>query len=130
MMKISDPMIFGEVVRTFLPKTFERFGSELSAAGLNANNGLGSIFDGLDGLTNGALIRSRLTTSWLRARLWQWYSERGITNLHVPSDVIVDASMPAMIRSSGHMWGPDGSEADTLAVIPDSSYAGVYQVGN
>ncbi len=129
MMKISDPIIFGEVVRTFLPKTFERFGSELSAAGLSANNGLGSIFDGLDGLTNGALIRQSFDDELADGpALAMVDSDRGITNLHVPSDVIVDASMPAMIRSSGHMWGPDGSEADTLAVIPDSSYAGVYQV--
>jgi isocitrate dehydrogenase len=129
MMKVSDPIIFGQVVQTFFPKTFERFGPELSAAGLNANNGLGSIFDGLDGLANGALIRQSFDDELADGpALAMVDSDRGITNLHVPSDVIVDASMPAMIRSSGHMWGPDGSEADTLAVIPDSSYAGVYQV--
>ena len=129
MMKISDPIIFGHVVRAFFPTTFDRYGEVLAAAGLNPNNGLGSIFDGLTSLPEGEEIRAAFNAEMAQGpALAMVDSDRGITNLHVPSDVIVDASMPAMIRTSGKMWGPDGKEADTLAVIPDSSYAGVYQV--
>ncbi|MFV0451173.1 MAG: NADP-dependent isocitrate dehydrogenase [Propioniciclava sp.] len=129
MMKVSDPIIFGHVVRAFLPQTFDRFGDDLAAAGLSASNGLGSILAGLDALPNGSEIRASIAAEIADGpRLAMVNSDRGITNLHVPSDVIVDASMPAMIRGGGHMWGPDGEEDDTLAVIPDSSYAGIYQV--
>ena len=129
MMKVSDPIIFGHVVETFFPKTFAAHGEELAAAGLSPNNGLGAILDGLDALEHGAAIRASFEDELAQGpALAMVDSDKGITNLHVPSDVIVDASMPAMIRSSGHMWGPDGEEADTLAVIPDSSYAGVYAV--
>ena len=128
MMKVSDPIIFGHVVRAFLPKTFAAYSDVLAAAGLSANNGLGAILDGLAALPEGEAIRSSIESEIAAGpALAMVDSDRGITNLHVPSDVIVDASMPAMIRTSGHMWGPDGLEADTLAVIPDSSYAGVYQ---
>ncbi len=129
MMKVSDPIIFGHVVRAFLPEVFERYGDVLLPAGLNGNNGLGAILSGLDALPQGDEIRAAIDAG-LEAGppLAMVDSDRGITNLHVPSDVIVDASMPAMIRIGGHMWGPDGAEADTLAVIPDSSYAGIYQV--
>jgi isocitrate dehydrogenase len=128
MMKVSDPIIFGHVVRAFLPAVFERYGADLDAAGLSPNNGLGGILDGLDGLPNGDEIKAAIEQGLADGpRLAMVNSDKGITNLHVPSDVIVDASMPAMIRTSGHMWGPDGQEHDTLAVIPDSSYAGVYQ---
>ncbi|MFI9273079.1 NADP-dependent isocitrate dehydrogenase [Kitasatospora sp. NPDC052896] len=129
MMKVSDPIIFGHVVRAFFPKTFAQYGETLAAAGLNPNNGLGAILDGLDALPEGAAIKASFDAELAEGpALAMVDSDRGITNLHVPSDVIVDASMPAMIRTSGHMWGPDGKEADTLAVLPDSSYAGVYQV--
>jgi isocitrate dehydrogenase len=129
MMKISDPIIFGHVVRAFFPETFSRYGEVLSSAGLNPNDGLGAIFAGLEVLPGGAEIRAAFAAELADGpTLAMVDSDRGITNLHVPSDVIVDASMPAMIRTSGRMWGPDGKEADTLAVIPDSSYAGVYQV--
>ena len=128
MMKVSDPVIFGHVVRAFLPEVFAAYGADLEAAGLSANNGLGSILDGLAALPNGAEIKAAIDKGLAEGpKLAMVNSDKGITNLHVPSDVIVDASMPAMIRTSGHMWGPDGAEADTLAVIPDSSYAGVYQ---
>ncbi|MFZ2480149.1 MAG: NADP-dependent isocitrate dehydrogenase [Propioniciclava sp.] len=127
MMKVSDPVIFGHAVRAFLPATFAAFGETLAAAGLTPNNGLGSILAGLDALPEGAEIKASIDAELAAGpALAMVNSDRGITNLHVPSDVIVDASMPAMIRTSGHMWGPDGAEADTLALIPDSSYAGVY----
>ncbi len=129
MMKVSDPIIFGHVVRAFFPKTFAAFAGDLAAAGLSPNDGLGGILAGLDALPNGAEIKASFDAEIAEGpELAMVNSDKGITNLHVPSDVIVDASMPAMIRTSGHMWGPDGDEADTLAVIPDSSYAGIYQV--
>ena len=129
MMKVSDPIIFGHVVRAFLPEVFATHGDTLAAAGLSPNNGLGSILSGLDALPEGAEIRQAIEQGLAAGpALAMVDSDRGITNLHVPSDIIVDASMPAMIRTSGHMWGPDGAEHDTLAVIPDSSYAGIYQV--
>jgi isocitrate dehydrogenase len=128
MMKVSDPIIFGHVVKAFLPEVFAQYGGDLAAAGLSASDGLGSILSGLDELSNGAEIKAAIEEGLATGPpLAMVDSDRGITNLHVPSDVIVDASMPAMIRTSGHMWGPDGKEADTLAVIPDSSYAGIYQ---
>jgi isocitrate dehydrogenase len=129
MMKVSDPIIFGHVVTAFFPEVFERYGEQLAAAGLSPTNGLGGIMAGLDGLADGAEIKAAFEEAIAAGpALAMVDSDRGITKLHVPSDVIVDASMPAMIRTSGHMWGPDGQEADTLAVIPDSSYAGIYQV--
>jgi isocitrate dehydrogenase len=129
MMKVSDPIIFGHVVRAFFPRTFARHGEVLAVAGLSPNDGLATIFAGLGALPEGDEIRESFDAELAEGpALAMVDSDRGITNLHVPSDIIVDASMPAMIRTSGHMWGPDGEEADTLAVIPDSSYAGVYQV--
>ncbi|MGH9089851.1 MAG: NADP-dependent isocitrate dehydrogenase [Acidimicrobiales bacterium] len=132
MMKVSDPIVFGHAVRAFFPGTFARHGGALAAAGLSPNDGLGAILAGLAGLAglpDGEEIRASFEAELASGpALAMVDSDRGITNLHVPNDVIVDASMPAMIRNSGHMWGPDGEEADTLAVIPDSSYAGVYQV--
>ncbi|MBT2544185.1 NADP-dependent isocitrate dehydrogenase [Streptomyces sp. ISL-44] len=129
MMKVSDPIIFGHVVRAFFPKTFARYGETLAAAGLSPNDGLGTILNGLGALPDGDAVKASFDAEIAEGpALAMVDSDKGITNLHVPSDVIVDASMPAMIRTSGHMWGPDGAEADTLAVLPDSSYAGVYQV--
>jgi isocitrate dehydrogenase len=131
MMKVSDPIIFGHVVKAYFSELFDTYGKQLTAAGLSPNNGLASILNGLDELPEDvregvqAAIKKGLEEGPAIAMV---DSDKGITNLHVPSDVIVDASMPAMIRSSGHMWGPDGQEADTLAVLPDSSYAGIYQV--
>ncbi|AKL65164.1 NADP-dependent isocitrate dehydrogenase [Streptomyces goshikiensis] len=128
MMKVSDPIVFGHVVRAFFPKTFARYGETLAAAGLSPNDGLGTILNGLGALPDADAIKASFDAEIAEGpALAMVDSDKGITNLHVPSDVIVDASMPAMIRTSGHMWGPDGNEADTLAVLPDSSYAGVYQ---
>lgn len=131
MMKVSDPIIFGHVVKAYFADLFATYGEQIAAAGLSPNNGLASILNGLDDLPEEirgdvqAAIEKGLNEG---PELAMVDSDKGITNLHVPSDVIVDASMPAMIRSSGHMWGRDGQEADTLAVLPDSSYAGIYQV--
>jgi isocitrate dehydrogenase len=131
MMKVSDPIIFGHVLRAFLPNLFTEHGEALAAAGVSPNDGLGALLKAVESLPEDqrtaieSAVRDGLAEGPALAMV---DSDRGITNLHVPSDVIVDASMPAMIRTSGHMWGPDGNEADTLAVIPDSSYAGIYQV--
>jgi isocitrate dehydrogenase len=128
MMKVSDPIIFGHVVQAFFPQVFAEYGEQLADAGLVPSSGLGAVLNGLNRLDNGEEIRAAFDAGLKEGpELAMVDSDRGITNLHVPSDVIIDASMPAMIRTSGHMWGPDGEEADTLAVIPDSSYAGVYQ---
>ena len=131
MMKVSDPIIFGHVVRAFFPRLFTEHGEALAAAGISPNDGLGALLKAIESLP--AEQRDAIAASVKQGldegpALAMVDSDKGITNLHVPSDVIVDASMPAMIRTSGHMWGPDGGEADTLAVIPDSSYAGIYQV--
>ncbi|GGO84412.1 isocitrate dehydrogenase, NADP-dependent [Nocardioides phosphati] len=128
MMKVSDPIIFGHVVKAYFKDVFAQYGDDLAAAGLSANDGLGTILPGLDALANGAEIKAAFEKALADGpRLSYVNSDRGITNLHVPSDVIVDASMPAMIRNGGRLWGVDGGEDDTLAVIPDSSYAGVFQ---
>jgi isocitrate dehydrogenase len=129
MMKVSDPIIFGHVVRAFFPALFEEFGDVLAAADISPNEGLGNLLTASAKLPEGDAIQEAVDAELADGpRLAMVDSDRGITNLHVPSDVIVDASMPAMIRNSGHMWGPEGEEDDTLAVIPDSSYAGIYQV--
>ncbi|CAB0768515.1 NADP-dependent isocitrate dehydrogenase [Corynebacterium diphtheriae] len=129
MMKVSDPIIFGHVVRAYFADVFATYGDQLNAAGLNGENGLAAIYSGLDALDNGAEIKAAFDAALeAGADVAMVNSAKGITNLHVPSDVIIDASMPAMIRTAGHMWNKDDQEQDTLAVIPDSSYAGVYQV--
>ncbi|WP_030319345.1 NADP-dependent isocitrate dehydrogenase [Streptomyces flavochromogenes] len=128
MMKVSDPIVFGHVVRAFFPATFATYGEVLAGAGLSPNDGLGGVLKGLESLPQGEEIKASFEAELAAGpALAMVDSDKGITNLHVPSDVIVDASMPAMIRTSGHMWGPDGQEADTLAVLPDHSYSGVYQ---
>ncbi|QAY58945.1 NADP-dependent isocitrate dehydrogenase [Microbacterium protaetiae] len=128
MMKVSDPIIFGHVVKAYFADVFDRFGEQLVKAGLSANNGLGAILSGLGKVDGGDAIAAAITADLERGPALSYVnSDKGITNLHVPSDVIVDASMPALIRNGGKLWGVEGEEADTLAVIPDSSYAGVYQ---
>ena len=128
MMKVSDPIIFGHVVKAFFADVFATYGDKIAEAGLTPNDGLGAILAGLPSVEGGDAIAAAIQADLERGpRLSYVNSDKGITNLHVPSDVIVDASMPALIRNGGKLWGVDGGEADTLAVIPDSSYAGVYQ---
>ena len=130
MMKVSDPIIFGHCVDAYLGDLLEVHGDTLQSAGFNSNNGLNDFYRALDSLESEKqeAIRTRLDQILQdRPPLAMVNSDKGITNLHVPSDVIIDASMPAMIRTSGQMWGPDGNPADTKAVIPDRNYAGVYQ---
>jgi isocitrate dehydrogenase len=131
MMKVSDPIIFGHAVQAFFPKLFAEQGEVLLEAGLDPSNGLAAILSGAEKLggEKGQAIADAVKEGLEEGPELAMVDDRkGITNLHVPSDVIVDASMPAMIRTSGHMWDTKGEEADTLAVIPDSSYAGIYQV--
>jgi isocitrate dehydrogenase len=130
MMKVSDPIIFGHAVRVFFKPVFEKFGKELDEAGVNVNNGLGNLLSNLDNLKPDvrAKVEAEIAKCFAEGPdLAMVNSDKGITNLHVPSDVIIDASMPAMIRNSGQMWNKDGKSQDTKAVIPDSSYAGIYQ---
>ncbi len=130
MMKVSDPIIFGHGVRAFFPTLMARYGEALAAAGGDPDDGLGAMLQAAQSLSADERKGVEEAISQDLANgpaLAMVDSDNGITNLHVPSDVIIDASMPAMIRIGGHMWGPDGKEADTLAVIPDSSYAGIYQ---
>jgi isocitrate dehydrogenase len=131
MMKVSDPIIFGHALRTFLPELFAEHGEVLDEAGISANDGLANLLSSLDELpaAQADAIRAAVEKGLADGpALAMVDSDRGITNLHVPSDVIVDASMPAMIRTSGQMWNAEGKAQDALAVIPDSSYAGIYQV--
>ncbi len=128
MMKISDPIIFGAVVSVFYEEVFAKFAGLFAELGINPNNGLGDLYAKIKGHPREAEIRAAIAaTDSNRPDLAMVNSDKGITNLHVPSDVIVDASMPAMIRTSGQMWNKDGKQQDTKAVIPDRSYAGVYQ---
>lgn len=130
MMKVSDPILFGHAVRVFLEPMFETHGATLDALGVNPNNGIGDLLAHLNALpeTDAAPLRAAYTEALAAAPpVAMVDSAKGITNLHVPSDIIIDASMPPMIRDGGQMWGPDGALQDTKAVIPDSSYAGIYQ---
>ena len=130
MMKVSDPIIFGHAVKVFFAPVFEQYGDQLAAAGVNVNNGFGNLLanlDKLDAATRAGVEKAIAETYAQNPDLAMVDSDKGITNLHVPSDVIVDASMPAMIRNSGRMWDKNGQARDTKAVIPDSSYAGIYR---
>ncbi len=131
MMKVSDPIIFGHVVRTFFAELFEAHGSLLDEIGANPNDGLAAMLTAIDSLPSDqreAVLGSIARAFAAGPAVAMVDSDNGITNLHVPSDVIVDASMPAMIRASGQMWNADGKQQDTKCVIPDSSYAGIYEV--
>ncbi len=130
MMKVSDPIIFGHCVRVFFKELIENFGTELDELGVDFNNGFGDLIGKIEQLTpeKKSLIENCISACYENGPdLAMVNSDKGITNLHVPSDVIIDASMPAMIRESGKMWNSAGETQDTLAVIPDSSYASVYQ---
>ena len=129
MMKVSDPIIFGHAVRVFFDDLFKKHGKTFEKIGVDVNNGFGNLLEKLSELPEEKrdIIREDIRFALTHgADVAMVNSERGITNLHVPSDVIIDASMPAMIRTSGQMWNAEGKQQDTKAVIPDSSYAGVY----
>ncbi|AWI86200.1 isocitrate dehydrogenase (NADP(+)) (plasmid) [Alloyangia pacifica] len=124
MMKVSDPIIFGHAVKAWLKPVFDKYGDELKALGVNPNSGLGDLLERVKDNADIVAAIEEVTAS--RPPMYMVNSDKGITNLHVPSDVIIDASMPALIRAGGKGWGPDGKEADTNCVIPDNSYAPVY----
>ena len=129
MMKVSDPIIFGYAVRAFFKPLFEKHGTTFEEIGVDVNNGFGNLIEKLEELsdTKRQEIEADIKTVLENGPdLAMVNSDKGITNLHVPSDVIIDASMPAMIRTSGQMWNAEGNQQDTKAVIPDSSYAGIY----
>jgi isocitrate dehydrogenase len=130
MMKVSDPKIFGHAVRVFFAPVFEKYGETFDELGVDVNNGFGDLIAKLPELPNAKReeIEAAIEACYNeQPDLAMVNSDKGITNLHVPSDVIIDASMPAMIRTSGQMWNKEGNQQDTKAVIPDSSYAGIYQ---
>ena len=130
MMKVSDPILFGHAVKVFFADVWAKHGDVLDAAGANPNNGWGSVLETIAGLPDDqrGAIEATIAEVWADAPdIAMVDSDKGITNLHVPSDIIVDASMPAMIRQSGQMWDKDGKTQDCKAVIPDASYAGIYQ---
>ncbi len=124
MMKVSDPIIFGHAVRAWLKPVFEKHGDKLAALGVNPNSGLGDLLERVK--DDAAIMADIDAVTAERPPMYMVNSDKGITNLHVPSDVIIDASMPALIRAGGKGWGPDGQEHDTNCVIPDNSYASVY----
>ncbi|MGQ0567336.1 MAG: NADP-dependent isocitrate dehydrogenase [Gemmobacter sp.] len=128
MMKVSDPIIFGHAVKQFLKPVFDRHGPALEAAGVDPNSGLGTMLDRVAEMPGGDAIRAEIDAVIAdRAPMYMVNSDKGISNLHVPSDVIIDASIPALLRAGGKGYGPDGKAADTNCVIPDSSYAAVYE---
>ena len=130
MMKVSDPIMFGHAVSVFFKDVFEKHASVIKELGFNANNGLNDLYAKIKSLSEAQRLEIEADiNACYKNRSWvaMVNSDKGITNLHVPSDVIIDASMPAMIRESGKMWGADGKLYDTKAVIPDRNYAGVYQ---
>jgi len=124
MMKVSDPIIFGHAVKAFLAPVFEKHSEAMTALGVNPNSGLGDLMDRVK--VDAAIVADIEACIASRPPMYMVDSDKGITNLHVPSDVIIDASMPALIRAGGKGWGPDGNESDTNCVIPDNSYAPVY----
>ncbi len=127
MMKISDPIIFGAVVHVFYAPIFEKYKMVFEKLGVNTKNGFGDVLDKIAGISEEAAIKSDIEKLYHeRAAVAMVNSDKGITNFNIPSDVIVDASMPAMIRNSGQMWNADGKPQDTMAMIPDRSYAGLY----
>ena len=127
MMKVSDPIIFGAIVEVYFADVFEKYAALFAELGVNTKNGLGDVYAKIAGHAQQAEVEAAINQAIENGpALAMVNSEKGITNLHVPSDVIVDASMPAMIRTSGQMWNKDGKQQDTIAIIPDRCYAGVY----
>lgn len=127
MMKVSDPIIFGAIVEVYFKEVFAKYGELFASLGINKNNGLGEVYAKIAGQPQEAEVKAAIEAAIANGPdLAMVNSDKGITNLHVPSDVIVDASMPAMIRTSGQMWNKEGKQQDTIAIIPDRSYAGVY----
>jgi isocitrate dehydrogenase len=130
MMKVSDPIIFGHAVSVYFADVFAEYKDELQSVGANPNNGLGDVLSRIQKLDSDKAqeIQGKIQDTLASKAPWAMVdSDKGITNLHVPSDIIIDASMPAAIRASGQMWGPDGKQADTMFIIPDRNYAGVYK---
>ncbi|MBQ0148429.1 MAG: NADP-dependent isocitrate dehydrogenase [Flavobacteriaceae bacterium] len=128
MMKVSDPIIFGAVVSVYFEDVFTQFAELFAELGVNPNNGLGELYNKIAGHAQEAEVKAAIDAAIANGpAIAMVNSDKGITNLHVPSDVIVDASMPAMIRTSGQMWNAEGNQQDTFAIIPDRNYAGVYQ---
>lgn len=127
MMKVSDPIIFGAIVEVYFKDVFTKYADLFRELGINKNNGLGEVYAKIAGNAKEAEVKAAIDAAIANGpALAMVNSDKGITNLHVPSDVIVDASMPAMIRTSGQMWDAAGKQQDTIAIIPDRSYAGVY----
>jgi isocitrate dehydrogenase len=127
MMKVSDPIIFGAIVEVYFADVFAKYADLFKSLGVDTRNGLGDVYAKIAGNAQEAEVKAAIDAAIANGpALAMVNSDKGITNLHVPSDVIVDASMPAMIRTSGQMWNKDGQQQDTLAIIPDRSYAGVY----
>lgn len=127
MMKVSDPIIFGAFVEVFFKDVFAKYGELFKELGVNTRNGLGDVYAKIEGTPQEAEVKAALDEAYKTGPdLAMVNSDKGITNLHVPSDVIIDASMPAMIRTSGQMWNAEGNQQDTKAIIPDRSYAGIY----
>ncbi len=128
MMKVSDPIIFGAVVETYFADVFAQYGDLFKELGINKNNGLGEVYAKIAGHAKEAEVKAAIDAAIANGpALAMVNSDKGITNFHVPSDVIIDASMPAMIRIGGKMWNKDGQEEDTIAMVPDRCYAGVYE---
>ena len=128
MMKVSDPIIFGAIVETFFSEVFEKYAETFKSLDINPNNGLANLYDKIAGIPQEAEIKADLEKALENGpRVAMVNSDKGITNFHVPSDIIVDASMAALVRSGGKMWNKEGKEEDTVCIIPDRSYAGFYQ---
>ena len=128
MMKVSDPIIFGAIVSVFYKEIFEQYADLFAELGVNPNNGLGDVYTKIAGHSKEAEVKAAIDALYnSKPAVAMVNSDKGITNLHVPSDVIIDASMPAMIRTSGQMWNAEGQQQDTKAIIPDRCYAGLYQ---
>ncbi|MEN9487509.1 MAG: hypothetical protein RIR56_1198, partial [Bacteroidota bacterium] len=128
MMKVSDPIIFGAIVETFFSEVFEKYAETFKSLDINPNNGLANLYDKIAGIPQEAEIKADLEKALENGpRVAMVNSEKGITNFHVPSDIIVDASMAALVRGGGKMWNKEGKEEDTVCIIPDRSYAGFYQ---